>query len=211
MSTDETTQTEARASVKQRRKLPPEKPVQASDQHLAPGKKLTNERKELLMRAIKAGLRNGLRPSAVLQGCMTQFSLTKNTVQNYLQIARSEMMESSGLWPEQVRDICEASLLEIVQRKAAGNDGAKVRAIQMLVGIFNIKVTPEDTEARQKLVAQEAMEKMDRMSVQELEEFSRTLRSGEKLTPEMLMLTPEEIDKKRPRKKKKKSKYDSDS
>lgn len=210
MSTDET-QTKVRTSVKRKPKLPPETQVQEANQQLGPGKKLTNERKELLMRAIKAGLRNGLRPSVVRQGCMTQFSLTKNTVENYMQIARGEMMDSSGLWPEQVRDICEASLLEIVQRKAAGNDGAKVRAIQMLVGIFDIKVTPEDTAARQKLVMEEALEKMDKMSVQELEEFSRNIRNCDKLTPELLLMNPDEYDKKRKRKDKKKSKHDSDS
>lgn len=175
-----------------KRGLPAE--PQAIDQHLQRGVKLTAERRNELIRSIRNGLLNGMHPTALMQACCTQFKLSSKTVRQYVQIVRSEQLKEVGYYREQIQEICQKALVTIV-KKDSNNDGAKVRAVQMLHNIFDIRVTPEDTSQAQRMFAEEAMQKMDKMSVQELQEFADNLRAGgDKLTPEMLLMAPHEFD-----------------
>lgn len=198
--------TQKQASVKRKRRPKHEDPPsQEIDEQLGVGKKLTRERKAELIRAIRHGLVSGMHPSNLQQACQTQFRLSRHTVQKYIGIVRSEQIKEVGFYREQIQEICQKALVAIVKKDGGNNDGAKVRAVQMLHSIFDIRVTPEDTSQTQKLIAEEAMAKMDKMSVQELTEFTDNLRSGgEKLTADMLLLTHSDMDEK-PRKKKQNS------
>lgn len=174
-------------------------PSHDTTERLGVGKKLTRERKADLIRVIRHGLVTGIHPKALQQACCTQFKLSRHTVDKYMGVVRSEQLKEVGYYREQIQEICQKALVTIVKKEGGNNDGAKVRAVQMLHSIFDISVTPEDTTQTQKIIADEAMSKMDRMSVQELQEFADNLRhGGDKLTADMLLLAPSEYDADRP-------------
>jgi len=165
---------------------------------LARGQKLTNERKADLIKFIRNGLIGGLHPSMLRQAAMTQFKLGRFTVDKYIAFVRSEQLKEVGYYREQIQEICQKALVTIVQngQKGQAKPEAVVKAVVVLHNIFDIKVTPEDTSQQKKMFAEEAMAKMDSMSIQELQEFSNQLRNGgEKLTPEMLLMSPADHDK----------------
>lgn len=182
------------ATKRTKRRRREEIPEQGRDQQLTRGVKLTRERRDELIRAIRNGLIGGMHPSTLAQACVTQFRLTRHTVAKYIALVRAEQLKEVGYYREQIQEICQKALVTIV-RKDTNNDSAKVRAVQMLHNIFDIRVTPEDTTQAQRMFAEEAMQKMDKMTVQELQEFADNLRSGgDKLTPEMLLMSPAEYD-----------------
>lgn len=203
--TEVTTAQPAKESKKRGRNKEPQ-PEQEIDQKLGRGQKLTRERRAELVEVIRKGLIGGMHPLQLVQACVTQFKLHRQTVEKYLNLVRAEHLKNVGYYREQIQEICQKALVDIVKRAPdKRNDGAVVRAVHMLDSIFDIRVTPEDTSEAQRMFADEAIQKMDRMSLQQLQEFSDQLRQGgDKLTPEMLLLSPAEMDE-APRKQKKKS------
>jgi hypothetical protein len=161
------------------------------------GRTLTKEKRAELIRVIRQGLIGGMHPVTLTQACMTQFKLSRLTVHKYMNAVRQEQLKEVGYYREQIQEICQKALVTIVQngQKGQAKPEAVVKAVVVLHNIFDIKVTPEDTTQQKKMLAEEAMAKMDGMSIQELQEFSDQLRNGgEKLTPEMLLMSPADIE-----------------
>lgn len=206
MSVTEVTTAQPEKESKKRGRNKEPQPEQEIDQKLGRGQKLTRERRAELVEVIRKGLIGGMHPLQLVQACVTQFKLHRQTVEKYLNLVRAEHLKNVGYYREQIQEICQKALVDIVKRAPdKRNDGAVVRAVHMLDSIFDIRVTPEDTSEAQRMFADEAIQKMDRMSLQQLQEFSDQLRQGgDKLTPEMLLLSPAEMDE-APRKPKKKS------
>jgi len=209
--TDVTSETLPEESKKRGRKKQPQ-PEQEIDQKLGRGQKLTRDRRAELVEVIRKGLIGGMHPLQLVQACVTQFKLHRQTVEKYLNIVRAEHLKNVGYYREQIQEICQKALVDIVKRAPdKRNDGAVVRAVHMLDSIFDIRVTPEDTSQAQRMFADEAIQKMDRMSLQQLQEFSEQLRQGgDKLTPEMLLLTPAEMED-APKKRKKNKRHAADT
>jgi hypothetical protein len=196
---------ERTAERRGRKKRQPDTDAQNSEK-LGRGHKLSAETKAELIKVIRNGLINGMHPLTLKQGVMTQFKLSRMTVEKYMHAVRQEQLKEVGYYRESIQEICQKALVEIV-KKPSGQPGAVVRAVQMLHNIFDIRVTPEDTSQQKKMLAEEAMAKMDSMSIQELQEFSDQLRrGGDKLTPEMLLMTPSELDERSSRHTKRKGK-----
>ena len=167
---------------------------ESGDSKLVRGRTLPKEKRAELIRVIRQGLIGGMHPVTLTQACMTQFKLSRVTVHKYMQAVRQEQLKEVGYYREQIQEICQKALVTIVKDKQ-GQPAAVVRAVQMLHNIFDIRVTPEDTTQQKRMLAEEAMTKMDGMSIQELQEFSDQLRNGgEKLTPEMLLMSPADIE-----------------
>lgn len=206
MSVTEVTSAQPEKESRKRGRHKEPQPEQEIDQKLGRGQKLTRERRAELVEVIRKGLIGGMHPLQLVQACVTQFKLHRQTVEKYLNLVRAEHLKNVGYYREQIQEICQKALVDIVKRAPdKRNDGAVVRAVHMLDSIFDIRVTPEDTSEAQRMFADEAIQKMDRMSLQQLQEFSDQLRlGGDKLTPEMLLLSPAEMDE-APRKPKKKS------
>jgi hypothetical protein len=196
---------ETRAERRGRKKAKPAS-GENDPEKLGRGHKLSAEKKDELVKVIRQGLINGMHPLTLKQGVMTQFKLSRLTVEKYMHAVRQEQLKEVGYYRESIQEICQKALVEIVKKPSA-QPGAVVRAVQMLHNIFDIRVTPEDTSQQKKLLAEEAMAKMDSMTIQELQEFSDQLRrGGDKLTPEMLLMTPAELDERSVRHKKRKGK-----
>lgn len=178
-----------------RKKLTPEqeayavKQLATAEEHerLGRGKRLTRVQRSELISNIRMGLANAMHPAALRSACMQKFNLTRHTVDRYLLHVQQEQIKEVGYYRHQIQDLCQKALVEIVKKKGA-SEGAVVRAVQMLDNIFDIRVVPEDTAEAQRLIAEDAMAKMDKMNVQELQQFTEHLRQGgDRLTPEMLM------------------------
>ena len=180
-----------------------------ANEKLGRGKKLTKLKRQELIAAIRMGLANAMHPTAIRTACMQRFGLSRFTIEKYMVFVKQEQIKDVGFYRHQIQDLCQKALVEIVKRKDA-SEGAIVRAVQMLDNIFDIRVVPEDTVQAQRLIAEEAMQKMDKMNVQQLQQFTEHLRQGgDKLTEEMLMpwnndssdgLTPRQIKSQKRRK-----------
>lgn len=168
------------------------------------GHKLTKLQRHDLVKFVRQGLISGMHPRTVREAIQKQYNLGRGTADRYISQVRQEQLKEVGFFKHQVQEICQKALVEIVQK--SGNDGAKVRAVQMLHNIFDIRVTPEDTKQAQQVFAQEAMQKMDSMSIQQLTEFAEAIRAGgDSLTPEMLLLGQADLEEDdRPKKRRRK-------
>jgi hypothetical protein len=211
----------AEQPIKPKKKKPPEPTAEErakasrqlaeveENEKLGRGKKLTKLKRMELLANIRMGLANAMHPTAIRAACQQKFSLSRSTVEKYMVFVKQEQIKDVGFYRHQIQELCQKALVEIVKRKDA-SEAAIVRAVQMLDNIFDIRVVPEDTVQAQRLIAEEAMQKMDKMNVQQLQQFTEHLRQGgDKLTEEMLMpwntdgpdgLTPRQIKAQKRRK-----------
>jgi hypothetical protein len=177
-------------------------------ERLGRGKKLTKLKRSELMASIRMGLANAMHPAAIRAACMQKYTLGRQTVEKYMLLVQQEQLKEVGYYRHQIQDLCQKALVEIVKKNKS--ESATVRAVQMLDNIFDIRIVPEDTAEAQRLIAEDAMAKMDKMNVQQLQQFTEHLRQGgEKLTAEMLMpwstvrddgITPQQVKSERRRK-----------
>jgi hypothetical protein len=149
-----------------------------------------------------------MHPAAIKAACAEKYNISRHTVEKYLLLAQQESLKQVGYYRSQIQELCQKALVDIVKKNKS--ESAVVRAVQMLDNIFDIRVVPEDTAESQRLIAENAMSKMDKMNPQELQQFAEHLRTGgDKLTADMLLpwgdakddgLTPKAISAQRRRK-----------
>jgi ribonuclease HII len=201
---------------KSRQELPPEERAIATqtlqkaeaEERLGRGKKLTRLKRKELLASIRLGLANAMHPAAIKAACAEKYNISRHTVEKYLLLAQQESLKQVGYYRSQIQELCQKALVDIVKKNKS--ESAVVRAVQMLDNIFDIRVVPEDTAESQRLIAENAMSKMDKMNPQELQQFAEHLRTGgDKLTADMLLpwgdakddgLTPKAISAQRRRK-----------
>ncbi len=198
----------AKAARKKPKPLTPEQRLAAANklteveetERLGRGKKLTKLKRAELVASIRMGLANAMHPSAIQSACMQRFAIGRHTVDKYMLFVKQEQVKEVGFYRHQIQELCQKALVDIVKRKDASEQSV-VRAVQMLDNIFDIRVVPEDTVQAQRLIAEEAMEKMDKMNVQQLQQFTEHLRQGgDNLTEEMLLpWDTDNVDKMTPR------------
>jgi len=165
------------------------------------GKKLTRAKRAELIKDIRHGLVQMLRPADVIAACQVRHKLSYHTIAKYLRRVQQDQLKQVGFLKVQVQELCQKALVEIV-KKTNGQDSARVRAIQMLDNLFDLKVVPEDTREAQQLIVEDAMTRMDQMDISQLNSFAEQLRNEGSVNADMLIpYQKEDRRQARPRKK----------
>lgn len=160
--------------------------VQEKEEARGKGKKLTNLKRIELINAIRSGMANAMKPASIKAAISSKFKVSGQTVEKYLGIVRQEQIKQVGYWQHQIEELCQTALVKMVQDNGAANS-EKINAIKMLDNMFDIRVKPENKLEAQRKIAEDAMARMDKMTMQELSQFTEVLRQGGgKLTAEML-------------------------
>ena len=136
---------------------------------------LTRATRTKLIAALKDGIASGVHPESVKAGCIQKFKVSGQTAEQYLRIVQQETLKQTGDWRSQVQEITQKALMTIVQKKG-GNDSNIIRACGLLDNMFDLRMKPEEDAAAESEVVNEALQRMDQMSVQELSVFAEQLR-----------------------------------
>lgn len=102
---------------------------------------MTPETKSALIGAIRKGLNAGMRPTAILNACCQQFKLSRKTVEKHMRIVRSENIP---VFPEQIAEICQDSLISMVKNSGIDHEISRLRTIEKIMEFFDVLQSPSE-------------------------------------------------------------------
>ena len=140
------------------------------------GKKLSRARLAEMMTLIRTEIAAGTHPNDVRVTCMNRFTVSGTVADKYLRIAKQDLIKQTGYYQVQVREVVQSLLMKIAQDKKATNSD-RMRAVDKLVDLFDVKISSEDTAAAEEQIYQEQLAKIDAMDLKKLSETKELWRT----------------------------------
>jgi len=157
------------------------------------GKKLSRARQAEMMSVIRTEIAAGTHPNDVRVTCMNRFTVSGTVVDKYLRIAKQDLIKQTGYYQAQVREVVQSFLMTVAQDKKATTSD-RLRAVDKLVDLFDVKITSEDTAAAEEQIYQEQLAKIDTMDLKKLSETKELWRTrGMNVEDLMAMTEPKAI------------------
>lgn len=131
------------------------------------GKRIPQETLTKLMDSMRSGIAKGMHPRAVREACVSLYGVSSQTVDTYMKIVKQDLIKQEVYFPAQIRNVVHNFLMEVAQDKS-GDISHRLRAVDKLTELFDVKVTAEDKDAAEEQVFNEQVTRLKSMSLQQL-------------------------------------------
>jgi len=157
------------------------------------GQRLTPDQREELKKFIRHALKS--HTTSAISGMVTrQFGLSPDVARNYVKKVEAEETAQDVFTRTQLQSICQKKLVEVVNDKGTP-PAAAVQAIKVLVDNFGLTTQPAEATDAEQLMVEEAIARMDKMTIQELHETRQALAAGgTAINRDMLLFTTDELE-----------------
>lgn len=201
MSDEQTTQLPK--SVVAKKKRPHD--VLHAPSPLKAGEKLTAEQRDQIKREIRSGMDQLMTACAIRRAIKLRHGLNPITIRRMIKSVEDEDLRDDVLNAAQVRSASQKRLAKIIVDPTS-KPADVLNAIKVMVEHFGLTTKSTDSTQAEQLVFDEAVERMKKMTVQELAEAEQIImQGGEQLSKEHLLFTSEDLELVRKRKRKAKA------
>lgn len=169
---------------------------------LKAGEKLTPEQREQIKREIRSGIDQLMTACAIKRAIKLRHGLNQVTITRMIRQVEDEDLRDDVLNAAQVRSASQKRLAKIIVDPTSKPSDV-LNAIKVMVEHFGLTAKSTDATQAEQLVFDEAVERMKKMTVQELAEAEQIiLQGGDQLSKEHLLFTSEDLELVRKRRRK---------